>query len=214
MFSKLALVVGAAAVLATGSAWADGFTLKVRPKIAFLYFKAKNDGGWTQAFEEARPKMEKALGMQIPYVENIAEDAAQITPPAEKFIQRGYNIIIGTAFGYSDTFKELAAKHPDVAFLNAAGTTNGPNLQSFYGRTYESQYLVRHGRRRRIEVRQARFRRRQSVRHRQLDGQRLRTRRAEAQSQGDFDGGLSPAPGTIRSRSAPPPKRWPTKAST
>jgi basic membrane lipoprotein Med (substrate-binding protein (PBP1-ABC) superfamily) len=28
-----------------------------------------------------------------------------------------------------------------VAFLNAAGTTNGPNLQSFYGRTYQSQYL-------------------------------------------------------------------------
>ena len=141
MFSKLALVAGTAALLATGSAWAEGFTLKAPPKAAFLYFKAKNDGGWTQAFEEARPKMEKALGMQIPFVENIAEDAAQITPPAEKFIQRGYNIIIGTAFGYSDTFKELAAKHPDVAFLNAAGTTNGPNLQSFYGRTYESQYL-------------------------------------------------------------------------
>jgi basic membrane protein A len=142
MFSKLALAAGAAAFLVAGSAWgADGFTLKGPPKVAFLYFKAKNDGGWTQAFEEARPKMEKALGMEIPYVENIAEDAAQITPPAEKFIQRGYNIIIGTAFGYSDTFKELAQKHPDVAFLNAAGTTNGPNLQSFYGRTYESQFL-------------------------------------------------------------------------
>lgn len=142
MYSKLVLAAGAAALLAAGTAWgADGFTLKGPPKAAFLYFKAKNDGGWTQAFEEARPQMEKALGLQIPYVENIAEDAAQITPPAEKFIQRGYNIIIGTAFGYSDTFKELAAKHPDVAFLNAAGTTNGPNLQSFYGRTYESQYL-------------------------------------------------------------------------
>jgi basic membrane lipoprotein Med (substrate-binding protein (PBP1-ABC) superfamily) len=142
MLSKLALVAGAVALLATSTArGADGFTLKGPPKIAFLYFKAKNDGGWTQAFDEARPKIEAAMGQQIPYVENIPEDAAQIAPPAEKFIQRGYNIIIGTAFGYSDTFKELAAKHPDVAFLNAAGTTNGPNLQSFYGRTYESQYL-------------------------------------------------------------------------
>src|SRR5271169_2452165 len=142
MLSKLVLAAGAAALLAAGTAWsADGFTLKGPPKIAMLYFKAKNDGGWTQAFDEARPKIEAAMGQQIPYVENIAEDAAQITPPAEKFIQRGYNVIIGTAFGYSDTFKELAAKHPDVAFLNAAGTTNGPNLQSFYGRTYESQYL-------------------------------------------------------------------------
>lgn len=138
---RSALIAGAILALAGTAAHADGFTLKAPPKVAFLYFKAKNDGGWTQSFDEAKPQMEKALGMQIPYVENIAEDAAQITPPAEKFIQRGYNIIIGTAFGYSDTFKELAKKHPDVAFLNAAGTTNGANLQSFYGRTYESQYL-------------------------------------------------------------------------
>lgn len=138
---RSALIAGAILALAGTAAHADGFTLKAPPKVAFLYFKAKNDGGWTQSFDEAKPLMEKALGMKIPYVENIAEDAAQITPPAEKFIQRGYNIIIGTAFGYSDTFKELAKKHPDVAFLNAAGTTNGPNLQSFYGRTYESQYL-------------------------------------------------------------------------
>jgi basic membrane protein A and related proteins len=141
---KSAIVAGALLAMA-GTAYtayaADGFSLKEPAKVAFLYFKAKNDGGWTQAFEEARPKMEKALHLKIPYVENIAEDAAQITPPAEKFIQRGYNIIIGTAFGYSDTFKELAQKHPTVAFLNAAGTTNGANLQSFYGRTYESQYL-------------------------------------------------------------------------
>src|ERR1700757_3781740 len=75
MFSKLALVAGTAALLATGSAWAEGFTLKAPPKVAFLYFKAKNDGGWTQAFEEARPKMEKALGMQIPFVENLPEEA-------------------------------------------------------------------------------------------------------------------------------------------
>jgi basic membrane protein A len=145
MFKKLTLVGGAAVLLASlaaGSTFAaDGFSLNGPPKVAFLYFKAKNDGGWTQAFEEARPKMEQALGIKIPYVENIAEDAAQIKPPAEKFIQRGYNIIIGTAFGYSDTFKELAKKYPKVAFLNAAGTTNGPNLQSFYGRTYQSQYL-------------------------------------------------------------------------
>ena len=119
--------VGAVSLLAATGWAADGFTLKAAPKIAFLYFKAKNDGGWTQAFDEAKPKIEAALGRQIPFVvENIAEDAAQIRPAAEKFMQRGYNIIIGTAFGYSDTFKELAEKHNNTAFLDAAGTVNGP----------------------------------------------------------------------------------------
>jgi basic membrane lipoprotein Med (substrate-binding protein (PBP1-ABC) superfamily) len=136
-----ALALGITLALSGGAAQADGFTLKGEPKIAMIIFNAVNDGGWSQAQNEARQKMEAELGTKIPYVENVPEDAAQITPVVEKFIKRGSNIIIGTAFGYSDTFKALAAKHPEVAFLNAAGTTNGDNLQSYYGRTYESQYL-------------------------------------------------------------------------
>src|SRR6202453_3804259 len=131
-----AVVCGAAAY-----AYAAGFTLSAPPKVAFLYFADKTDGGWTKAFDEAKPKIEKAIGMEIPFVQNVPEVAGQIRPAAERFIQRGYDIIIGTAFGYSDTFKELAEKYPKVAFLNASGTTNGANLESFYGRTYESQYL-------------------------------------------------------------------------
>ncbi|MDB5406157.1 MAG: basic rane lipoprotein [Rhodospirillales bacterium] len=136
LLTSLAMALGCAA-----SAYAAGFTLPAPAKIAFLYFAEKNDGGWTQAFDEARPKIEKSLGQQMPYVEKVPEVAGQIRPAAERFIQRGYNVIIGTAFGYSDTFKELSEKYPKVAFLNASGTTNGPNLESFYGRTYESQYL-------------------------------------------------------------------------
>jgi basic membrane protein A len=133
--------VAAAVMIGAVVAHAAGFSLPGPAKIAFLYFADKGDGGWTQAFEEARPKIEKALDMKIPFVENVPEVAGKITPAAETFIKRGFNVIIGTAFGYSDTFKELSQKYPKVAFLNASGTTNGPNLESFYGRTYESQYL-------------------------------------------------------------------------
>src|SRR5215470_19402214 len=134
-------VLAAALTGGAAAAYAAGFTLPAPAKIAFLYFADKTDGGWTQAYDEARPKIEKEVGMQIPFVENVPEVAGQIRPAAERFIQRGFNVIIGTAFGYSDTFKELSEKYPKVAFLNASGTTNGPNLESFYGRTYESQYL-------------------------------------------------------------------------
>src|SRR5258708_23496693 len=133
--------VGGAVGMGGFGAHADGFALPGPAKIAFVYLADKGDGGWTQAFEEARPKIEKALDMKIPFVENVPEVAGKITPAAETFIKRGFNVIIGTAFGYSDTFKELAQKYPKVAFLNASGTTNRPNLESFYGRTYESQYL-------------------------------------------------------------------------
>ena len=57
MFNRLVLIAGAAALVAAGSAWsADGFSLKGEPKIAFLYFKAKNDGGWTRPSTKPSPR--------------------------------------------------------------------------------------------------------------------------------------------------------------
>jgi basic membrane protein A len=133
-------LAGAVAAALTASAQAE-FVLKGDPNPAMIIFSQKNDGGWSQALDEARQKIEKELGLRIPVVENIPENAAAIRPAVELFIDRGANIILGSAFGYSDTFKELSEAYPNVAFLNPAGTTNGDNLLSFYGRTYESQYL-------------------------------------------------------------------------
>ncbi len=145
-FKKVVALAASTAVASSSIAWttvasADVFKLDGPPKVAIILFGPKNDGGWSQSFEEARPELEKVIGAKIPVVDKVPEDASAITPPAERFIQRGYNVIIGTAFGYSDTFKKLAEEHPKVAFLNATGITNGPNLESFYGRTYESQFL-------------------------------------------------------------------------
>ena len=141
------LIAGAVCALATcglptlAAAEEGGFTLTGPAKIAMLYISPRNDGGWTQAFDEARQRLEGEIGQKIQYVESVPETASAIKPTVERLIQRGANIIIGTAFGYSDTFKELADKYPEVAFLNGSGTTNSHNLESFYGRTYESQYL-------------------------------------------------------------------------
>jgi basic membrane protein A and related proteins len=126
-----------AAIVSTAGA----FELKGEPKIAMIIFSQKNDGGWSQALDEARQRLEKSMGIKIAVVDNVPENATALRPVVELFIEKGFNIIIGSAFGYSDTFKELSEKYPNVAFLNAAGTTNGSNLESFYGRTYEPHYL-------------------------------------------------------------------------
>ena len=130
-----------AASLASHARAAEPFKLEGPPKIAFIYTQTRTDGGWVQSFDEARMRMEKALNTDIAYVENVKEDKSQFVPPVEKLIARGYNIIIPTSFGYSDPVKEIAAKYPKVAFLNGSGTTNGPNLVSFYPRTYQGHYL-------------------------------------------------------------------------
>ncbi|MDO8289649.1 MAG: BMP family ABC transporter substrate-binding protein [Parvibaculum sp.] len=119
----------------------QGFSLKTPPKIAMIYYDRKSDGGWIAAFETARLQLEKELGVEIAYEQNVTESSAHAIAASERFISEGYNIIIGTGSYYSDTFQTLATRNPDIAFLNAAGTSNGPNLQSFYGRTFDSHYL-------------------------------------------------------------------------
>jgi basic membrane protein A len=142
MHKSLIFAALAGLTLSAGTLFAaDGFSLKGPPKPAFLYYSVKNDGGWQQAFEEARLKMEAALDAKVPYVESVGDDDTTVRPAAERYIQRGQNVIIGTSFGQSQAFKALSEKYPDLAFLNASGTTNGPNLESYYGRSYESHYL-------------------------------------------------------------------------
>ncbi|KPY80079.1 Bmp family protein, partial [Pseudomonas syringae pv. spinaceae] len=126
MYKKLlpGTLCAAVAFGAAGFAQAEGLTLNGPAKIAMVYISPRNDGGWTQAFDEARLKLEKDLDTKIQFVESVPENAAAITPVVDRLIARGANVIVGTAFGYSDTFLALAKKYPDVAFLNGSGTTN------------------------------------------------------------------------------------------
>lgn len=139
--SKLILLICSAVLLFATQAAAE-FALKGEPKIAFVYASAAKDGGWNEAFENARIIMEKKLGTKITVVESIPEETTKIRGAVDLLVRRGHNVIIGTSFGHSDGYLEAAKRYPDVAFLNGAGTTNNSNLESFYARTYEGWYLA------------------------------------------------------------------------
>jgi len=137
----LALSLLATAILNVGAAHA-AFTLEGKPKIAFIFLGPVNDGGWTESHDIARRKLEKQLGVDITYTENIPEETTKVRQAIDLYVQRGYNIIIGTSYGYGDAFLEASKEYPHVAFLNAAGDTNSRNLESFYVRTYQGWYLA------------------------------------------------------------------------
>ena len=118
------------------------FELKGEPKVAFIYASSAQDGGWNEAFENARNSVEKELGLKIAVTESVPEEATAIRGAIDLYVQRGYNIIVGTTYGYSDGILEAAKDYPDVAFLNGAGITNAGNLESFYARTYQGWYLA------------------------------------------------------------------------
>ena len=140
---RLPIIAAALGLLAAPLAHAQApFKLKGKPKIAFIYLGTVSDGGWTGAQDRARLIMQKAFGQKIPYVENIPETTEKVEQTAELFLSRGYNIIIGGTYGYGDAFLAEAKAHPDCAFINMAGVTTAPNLESPYPRTYQGWYLA------------------------------------------------------------------------
>ena len=139
-------ITGAIAAVAIGVFAASAAKAQVKiegePKIAMLQLATINDGGWSEALEYARIKTVDAVGIDIAYTENVPENNADILRSIDLYVNRGYNIIIGTSWGYGDAFLEAAKKYPNVAFLNCAGETNAANLESFYARSYQGWYLA------------------------------------------------------------------------
>lgn len=139
---RRALVAGAAAFLSLAALPAEAFQLSGEPRVAFIYGASARDGGWNEALDRAREAVEQELGLTIPVVESIPEEATALKNAIDLFVQRGFNIIVGTTYGYSDGILEAAESHPEVAFVNASGATNAANLEGFYARTYQGWYLA------------------------------------------------------------------------
>ncbi len=137
---RLVLSTALSAVL-VGQAVAQ-VTLEGDPKVAFIYFSQKNDGGWSESHERARQKSAEALGIDIAYVENVEETTEAVRQVVDLYLDRGFNIIVGTSYGFGNGLLEAAKANPNVAFINAAGDTSADNLETFYARTYEAWYLA------------------------------------------------------------------------
>lgn len=121
---------------------AGAFELSGEPRIAFIYAATARDGGWNEALDNARLKVEAELGITIPTVESIPEEATALKNAIDLLIRRGFNVIVGTTYGYSEGILEAANENPGVAFVNASGATNAANLEGFYVRSYEAWYLA------------------------------------------------------------------------
>ena len=62
--------------------------------------------------------------LKIAVVESVPEEATALKNAVDLFVSRGFNVIVGTGYGYSEGILEAAKLHPDVAFVNASGATN------------------------------------------------------------------------------------------
>jgi len=109
-------------------------------KVAWIYVGPHNDAGWSQAHDEGRLAVVKALGskVQTTYKENIAP-GPQLQQTVASLVQQGYKMIFGTSYGFFD--KKLAAKYRDVLFEQATGTDTAKNLSEYFGAGEDTIFL-------------------------------------------------------------------------
>src|SRR5436309_11863321 len=109
-------------------------------KVAWIYVGPHDDAGWSQAHDEGRLAVVKALGskVQTTYKESIAP-GPQLQQTVASLVQQGYKMIFGTSYGFFD--KKLAAKYPDVKFEQATGTETASNLSEYFGAGEDTIFL-------------------------------------------------------------------------
>lgn len=110
-------------------------------KVAFIYFGAIGDHGWTYQHELGRLYVEENLD----FVETIGLEHIPTGADAERILtdlaMDGYNVIIATSFDYQESTLKVAQNFPDVIFLNSTGDKIADNVGAYFGREYQGFYL-------------------------------------------------------------------------
>lgn len=116
-------------------------SLKIEnPKVAFVYNSPVGDGGWAWAHDQGRKQVEKELGVETTYLENVPEGADSERVFTE-LANDGYDIIIGASFGYMDSIYKVAEKFPDKIFLHNSGYKTRENMGTYFGKNFQGSYL-------------------------------------------------------------------------
>ena len=109
-------------------------------KVGVVYLGVPGDGGWTYAHEQGIKQLESELGIEVTRLENVPEGADAVAS-FEQLARDGYNLIIGTSFGYMDPMLEVAAKYPDACFQHVSGYKTAENMGNLFGAMEEARYL-------------------------------------------------------------------------
>ena len=140
--AALLLALGAAALVLVGASVGSAQTKADAFKAAWIYVGPHNDGGWSQAHDQGRLAVQKALGskVQTTFKENVPE-GPQVAQVIESLIRDGNKIIFATSFGFQPAMIAEAKKHPDVYFEMATGTATSKNMAEYFGAAEDAIYL-------------------------------------------------------------------------
>jgi basic membrane protein A and related proteins len=135
---------GAAAGSGAATAGAKSIPQPVAGKfsIAFVYVGPVGDGGWSYAHDLGRKHVEQKLGVHTAYIESVSE-GAEAEQVLRTLGRKGFNLVIGTSFGYMDAMEAAAREFPRTTFVHISGhKSNGRNFGSLFGAMESMKYLA------------------------------------------------------------------------
>ncbi len=111
--------------------------------VAAVLIGPHDDGGWSQAHYEGLLYLEKNMAnSHVAYIENVPEgaDSEQVF---RSLARKGFNLILGTSFGYMDPMGTVAEEFPDIAFVHVSGyKSNLKNFGNLFGAMEDMKYLA------------------------------------------------------------------------
>lgn len=126
---------------AGSSATAPSTTSDKEVTVGFLYVGSVDDGGYNQAAYQGQLAVEELPGVKVLKAENVPE-SAEAERVMEQMIQQGATIIFPTSFGHLDPALRVGERYPEVTFLHQGGVKTGPNVGTYFGTSWEANYLA------------------------------------------------------------------------
>lgn len=102
-----------------------------------------DDGGWSQSHYEGLVYVQENVpNVHVAYIENVPEgaDSEQIF---RSLARKGFDLILGTSFGYMDPMETVAEEFPDTMFIHISGyKSNTTNFGNLFGAMEDMKYLA------------------------------------------------------------------------
>jgi len=118
-------------------------TVEGKFNVGMVLIGPHTDGGWSEAhFDGLRHICENMEDVHVAYMENVPEgaDSEQVF---RSLARKGFDLIIGTSFGYMDGMEIVAEEFPDQYFIHISGfKSNGDNFGNLFGAMEDFKYLA------------------------------------------------------------------------
>ena len=108
--------------------------------IGAVYVGGVNDYGYNRSFHDALTQVARDVpGVKLLEAENVPE-SGEAERVMEGMIQHGARLIFPTSFGYQDSARKTARRHPEVCFEYAGDGAATKNFGVFFGSTQAAWY--------------------------------------------------------------------------